>query len=81
MTAHPPDLVARVRAAGGRLTLDNGDLYVETANPLPDELIEQLRAAKSALTDLLAEPDGAWFGSNAVLLAVPDGVPEAWTQA
>ena len=83
MIAPLPDLVARVRAAGGSLALDDGELYVETPKPLPAELIEQLRSAKPALIDLLTEgkakPD-ARPGAKAVLLAVPPGVPEQWVQ-
>ena len=81
MTTPLPNLVERVRAAGGHLALDNGEIYVETPYPLPAELIEQLRGSKAALINLLTKHEAdAQPVSNVVLLAVPPGCPETWVQ-
>ena len=81
MTAHAQDLIARLQAAGGRLSVEDGQVFVEAPAPLPDELVEQLRAAKPVLINMLSrrEPD-VRPGVNVVLLAVPPGVPEQWAQ-
>ena len=81
MTALAQDLIARLKAAGGRLSLEDGQVFIEAPAPLPGGLVEQLRAAKPALVSMLtaAEPD-ARPGANVVLLAVPPGVPEDWAQ-
>ena len=81
MTAHLQTLLDQVHEAGGRLLMNGDKLRVEAPAPLPDDLVEQLKAAKPALIDMLTEgePD-ARTGANVVLLAVPDGVPEQWAQ-
>ena len=79
MTAHVHDLLDRVHQAGARLSLNGDKLRVTTTGPLPDELVEKLKAAKPELIDMLTEPD-TQPGTNVVLLAVPDGVPAAWVQ-
>ncbi len=81
MTAHAQDLMARLQAAGGKLSLEGDQVFVEAPAPIPDELVEQLRAAKPALIDILTEVEIATRpGAKVVLLAVPPGVPEAWVQ-
>lgn len=42
-----------VIAAGGRLWIESGRLKVGAPAPLPDPLIDRIRAAKPALVDLL----------------------------
>jgi hypothetical protein len=50
MSAAATDMLAAVRALGGEVKLANpGRLKVVATAPLPQELIEQLRAAKSDL--------------------------------
>ena len=83
MTAHAQDLIARLQAAGGKLSLEDGQVFIEAPAPLPDELVEQLRAAKPALINILGRSDpepAARPGATVVLLAVPPGVPEDWAQ-
>ena len=81
MTEHLQILVDRVQEAGGRLLLNGDKLRVEAPAPLPDELVDQLRAAKPELIDMLGRqrPDTR-PGAYDVLLAVPPGVPEQWAQ-
>lgn len=62
----PAALLAAVRAAGGNLALDGDRLRVTAPAPLPDPLVEALRASKSELLALLrgavandARPAGA----------------------
>ena len=83
MTVHAQDLMARLQAAGGRLSIEDGQVFDEASAPLPDELVEQLRAAKPALIDMLGRNDvepGARPGANVILLAVPPGGPGQWAQ-
>ena len=83
MNAPVQNLIDRLQAAGGKLSLEDGQMFVEAPAPLPDELVEQLRAAKPALLDMLTkvEPEvDTRPGGNIILLAVPPGVPEAWIQ-
>ena len=83
MTAHLHNLLDQVHEAGGRLLMNGDKLRVEAPAPLPDELVEQLKAAKPALLNLLTkvEPEvDARPGASIVLLVTPDGVPPAWTQ-
>ena len=79
MTEHVHDLLDRVHQAGARLSLNGDKLRVTTTAPLPDELVEELKAAKPALIDMLTEVD-ARPAANVVLVAVPDGVRLAWCQ-
>ena len=52
------DMLAAVRALGGEVKLANsGRLKVVAPAPLPNELIEQLRAAKPDLLTLLSSPE------------------------
>ena len=54
------DMLAAVRALGGDVKLANsGRLKVIAPAPLPNELIERLRAAKPDLLTLLAKLPGA----------------------
>jgi hypothetical protein len=52
------DLLAAVRAAGGDLVAAGDRLRVTAPEPLPAELMERLRAAKSELLAALAAPVG-----------------------
>ncbi len=36
MTAHAQDLIARLQAAGGKLTLEDGQVFIEAPAPVPD---------------------------------------------
>ena len=74
MTAHLQTLLDRVHAAGGRLLMNGDKLRVEAPAPLPDELVEQLRAAKTELIAVLAAGAG-WDSETANLIAWFLGTP------
>ncbi len=83
MTAHVHDLLDRVHQAGARLSLNGDKLRVTATVELPDDLVEELRAAKSTLIDMLAgrEPEtDTRPGANVGLLSVPPGCPTGWCQ-
>jgi hypothetical protein len=90
MSAAATDMLAAVRALGGKLKLVNpGRLKVVAPAPLPNELIEQLRTAKSDLLALLASPelqigsDDTWTDTDEerASIAEYDGrAPRAWVE-
>ena len=58
MNARAVDILAAVRSAGGDVKLVGpGRLKVVAPEPLSDDLIERLRAAKPDLLTLLAPPE------------------------
>ncbi len=77
MTAHLQKLLERVQDAGAKLSVNGDKLRVETAAPMPPELVDELRQAKPALLQHFAEVKPAGYG---VALAIPPGVPEDWCQ-
>ena len=68
VTGHVQILVDHLHAAGGSLSLEDGQLFVEAPAPLPDELVQQLRAAKPELIAELAAGAG-WDSETANLIA------------
>ncbi len=68
VTGHVQILVDHLHAAGGSLLLEDGQLFVEAPARLPDELVEQLRAAKPELIAVLAAGAG-WGSETANLIA------------
>ena len=69
------DLIRTVEQAGGHLEPDGDGLVVEAPEPLPEPIMTELRAHKAEVIDFLNRPV-----ARVVLLAVPPGVPETWTQ-
>ena len=69
------DLIRIVEQAGGHLEPDGDGLVVEAPKPLSESIMTELRAHKAEVIDFLTRPV-----ARVVLLAVPPGVPEAWTQ-
>ena len=69
------DLIRTVERAGGHLEPDGDGLVVEAPEPLPEPIMTELRAHKAEVIDFLNRPV-----ARVVLLAVPPGVPETWTQ-
>ena len=90
MSAAATDTLAAVRALGGEVKLANpGRLKVVAPAPLPQELIEQLRAAKSDLLTLLVSPapqtgpGDAWTDTEeerAAIVEYDAGAPRAWAE-
>ncbi len=70
-----PDIIAQVRAAGGRVMIIEDRLKVRAPLPLPDKLVAELRLHKAEVMAFLTRPV-----ARVVLLHCPPGVPEAWTQ-
>ncbi len=86
MTAAAVDMLTAVRARGGDVKLASpGRLKVIAPTPLPDELIDQLRAAKSDLLTLLGETRPVdWTDLNderAAIVEYDGGAPRAWAEA
>jgi hypothetical protein len=87
MTAVAVNMLAALRAAGGEVKLASpGRLKVVATTPLPDELIEQLRAAKPDLLVLLSKTRAAdtWPDEQeerAAIIEHDGGVPHAWAEA
>jgi hypothetical protein len=85
------DILAAVRALGGEVKLINyGRLKVVAPAPLPNELTEQLRAAKPDLLTLLSspkpqtEPRDSWADAEEERAAIVEhdgGAPRAWAEA
>jgi hypothetical protein len=85
------DMIAAVRALGGEVKLGNpGRLKVIAPAPLPNRLIEQLRAAKPDLLSLLATPEpqtaprDTWADAEeerAAIVEYDGGAPKAWAEA
>ncbi len=69
------DLIRIVEQAGGHLEPDGDGLMVAAPEPLPEPIMTELRAHKAEVIDFLTRPI-----ARVVLLAVPPGVPETWTQ-
>ena len=69
------DLIRTVERAGGHLEPDGDGLVVEAPKPLPEPIMTELRAHKAEVIDFLNRPV-----ARVVLLAVPPGVPEAWSR-
>ena len=69
------ELIRAVEQAGGHLEPDGDALVIEAPKPLPEPIMTELRARKTAVIDFLTRPI-----ARVVLLRVPEGVPEAWTQ-
>jgi hypothetical protein len=84
------DMLAAVRALGGDVKLAKlGRLKVVAPTPLPPDLVEQLRAAKSELLALLTSPElktgpnDAWTDTEeerAAIVEYDAGVPRAWAE-
>lgn len=84
------DMLAAVRALGGEVKLANsGRLKVVAPAPLPNELIERLRAAKPDLLTLLSspelqtEPRDSWANAEeerAAIVEYDAGAPRAWAE-
>ena len=70
-----PDIIAQVRAAGGRIMIIEDRLKVRAPLPLPDKLVAELRLHKAEVIDFLTRPV-----ARVVLLHCPPDVPETWTQ-
>ena len=68
VSGHVQILVDHLHAAGGSLSLEGGQLFVEAPAPLPDELVDRLRAAKPELIAVLAA-DAGWDADTANLIA------------
>ena len=88
MTTAAVDMLAAVRAIGGDVKLaSSGRLKVVAPAPLPNELIEQLRAAKLDLISLLAPhtpPAETWTEreeERAGIAEFDSGAPRAWAEA
>ncbi len=69
------ELIRIVEQAGGHLHRDGDGLVVEAPEPLPEEIMIELRAHKASVIDFLTRPV-----ARVVLLHCPLGVPEAWVQ-
>ena len=69
------ELIRAVEQAGGHLEPDGDGLVVEAPEPLPEPIMTELRAHKAEVIDFLTRPV-----ARAVLLRVPEGVPETWEQ-
>ncbi len=70
-----PDIIAQVRAAGGRVMIIEDRLKVRAPLPLPDKLVAELRLHKAEVIDFLTRPV-----ARVVLLHCPPGAPAAWVQ-
>lgn len=82
-------LLARVRALGGDLRPESGDLVLRTPAPIPEELVAELRVHKPELLRVLADlelpaavadwPEG-WrqrFQERAAIIEYDGGIPRA----
>jgi hypothetical protein len=78
------DLLAAVRAAGGDLLAVGDRLRVTAPEPLPVDLVERLRAAKSELLAMLSTPAAApWTDAEEERAAIVEdgaGVRPAWAE-
>lgn len=87
MTAAAVDALAAVQALGGEVMLASpGRLRVVAPAPLPNELIERLRAAKPDLLRLLREtrPPDTWTDAHEERAAIAEydgGATRAWAEA
>ena len=91
MTAAAVDTLAAVHALGGEVMLASpGRLRVVAPAPLPNELIDRLRAAKPYLLTLLARPKpqilpiDTWTEheeERAAIVEHDGGAPRAWAEA
>jgi hypothetical protein len=91
MTAVAIDMLAADRAIGGDVKLVGpGRLKVLAPTPLPDKLIQQLRAVKPELLTLLAPPGpktelgDSWADAEeerAATVEYDGGAPRAWAEA
>ena len=82
------DMLAAVRRMGGDVMLASpGRLKVIAPTPLPDELIQQLRAVKPDLFTLLApttQPVDPWTDAEeerAAIVEYDGGAPRDWAEA
>ncbi len=55
-----PDIIAEVRAAGGRVMMIEGRLKVRAPLPLPDKLVAELRLHKAEVMAFLQDRKAAW---------------------
>jgi hypothetical protein len=81
MTPLARQVLHAVRAAGGEVKLvGEGRLKLTADHPLPDALVEQVRAAKADLLAALAEAadDQADDEERAAILEHDGGLPRAW---
>src|SRR5690348_15488396 len=89
MTALAVDALAAVRAAGGDVKLIGPErLKVVAPAPLPDHLVDKLRAAKPELLALLSNTRTPttqnWDETEeerAAIIEYDGGVPRAWAEA
>lgn len=91
MSATAIDILAAVRARGGDVRLaPSGRLKVIAPAPLPNELIEQLRAAKHELLSLLPPrepqkaPGDGWVDAEderAAIVEYDAGIARPWAEA
>lgn len=50
------ELIGQVLAAGGQIATDGADLVLTAPRPLPDDLLDTLKAHKPAILEALAQP-------------------------
>ncbi len=55
-----PDIIARVRAAGGRVMIIEDRVKVRAPLPLPDKLVAELRLHKAEVMAFLQDRKAAW---------------------
>jgi len=55
-----PDIIAQVRAAGGRIVMIEDRLKVRAPLPLPDKLVAELRMHKAEVLAFLQDRKPAW---------------------
>ena len=51
------EIIRQVRSAGGQIAVDGINLVLTAPRPLPDDLLDRLKAHKHALLEALAHPD------------------------
>jgi hypothetical protein len=86
MTPHARKVLHAIQAAGGEVNLaSEGRLKLTADHPLPDALVEQVRAAKDELLAALAEnerqraaDDQVDDEERAAILEHDGGLPRAW---
>jgi hypothetical protein len=81
MTPLARQVLHAIRAAGGEVKLaGEGRLKLTAEHPLPDALVEQVRAAKAELLAALAEAadDRADDDERAAILEYDGGLPRNW---
>ncbi len=80
-----PDIIAQVRAAGGRVVMIEDRLKVRAPLPLPDKLVAELRLHKAEVMAFLQDRKAAWtpedwrafFDERAGIAEHDGGLPRA----